>query len=130
MFKENKVNWKKEGYKVGDTVLLVLKKYNFNTNQFEYSNLKDLYEVTHVGTKVLKVKHKDYYNKSKYEFRSRTTRSAIFGHSYAVFKNEEEYSLYRQKEDRLDRLRDELTKKVKRLPLETLEYINQIIENS
>lgn len=124
------INWKKEGYKVGENALVVLRKYNFTRNEFEFTDYKVLYEITHVGTKILKVKHKDYHNNTKFQFKSRSINGPFFGHSYVVFKDEEEFNLYKQKEERYKELRIKLSEKVKTLPIEKLEMINDIIENS
>lgn len=120
-----KVNWKREGYKVGDKIFVVSTQYDFNTGKFEYTNKYMHCEITYVGIKILKVKsNKD----EKMVFNRRKCRSSLLGHGYAAFKDEQEFEIYKTREKIKEKLQIELTEKIKHLPLETLYQINEVIK--
>lgn len=114
------MNWKKEGYKIGQEVFL-LRVCAFGTN-----TVMDKGTVSHVGTKLLKV---DCSPKMQLTFReSNRCSGGLYGVMYYLYKTKEDY----MKEEKQAEIRKELENKVKKdidkLTNEQLEIITQWIE--
>lgn len=114
------MNWKKEGYNVGDTVFLV-GELMFTTRKIHSTGT-----VVHSGTKILKVKIDDNI---VLKFERRGASSGGWGTYYTVFKSKEEYesiiALKEVKEDMLKSLSDRLNK----LSIEQLRDVEKLINS-
>jgi len=113
------INWKNEGYEVGQNVFLAV-------NMGFYSNNLSFQEgvVTYVGTKILKVTTIEGGRELKLEFNNkRMTMSGILKHRYQVYKSESEYLKKLEEKQKTNRLREELTVKLNQFDLSQLEEI-------
>lgn len=114
------MNWKKEGYKIGQEVFLL------RTCAFGMNTFMDKGTVAHVGTKLLKV---NCSPKMQLTFRGNNRCSGgLYGFMYYLYKSEEDY----MREEKQEEIRKELENKVKKdidkLTNEQLEIITQWIE--
>lgn len=77
------INWKKQGYKIGQEVLLVRKCMFTNDSSFTTGI------VAHAGTSILKV---NCNPKMQLTFKGKTTcKGYLFGHTFELYKDEQEY---------------------------------------
>ncbi|WP_368263221.1 beta barrel domain-containing protein [Clostridium disporicum] len=117
------INWKNEGYVVGQKVFLAV-------NMGFYSNNLSFQEgvVTYVGTKILKVTTIEGGRELKLEFNNkRSTLSGILKHRYQVYKSESEYLDKLEEKQKANRLREELTVKLNKFDLSQLEKIEKFM---
>lgn len=114
------MNWKKEGYKVGNKAYM--------TNRSMWNNVLtggEEVEIVYVGTKILKVKH----NNSIIEFKGKTfSNSSLWGYYYEIYLNEEEYIRLREEEKQRTELAEQLKLLIGKAPLSKLKAIEKIIK--
>lgn len=117
------MNWKKEGYEVGQKVYLV-QEFLFSKNKSYHNGI-----VTHVGTKILKVKKEDDKYEKTLTFEKRWTSGGMAGYCYNVYKSEKEYEEELSKE--LDRkaLIGLIEYNIKNLSNEQLEEVDKLINS-
>lgn len=114
------MNWKKEGYVVGEEVCLVFKSYG---GKVEFLTGK----VTHVGTKILKVLKGE---NREFKFTGRNSvNGVLWGDTYYVYKTKEEYEKIVLENEKTEELRKKLTEKIGELELEGLVAINNLLNN-
>lgn len=117
------INWKKEGYVVGQKVYLV--------QEFLFSKEKRYYDgtVTYVGSKILKVKKENDTYEKTLTFEKRWTSGGMAGYYYSVYKSEEEYEEKLSKE--LDRkaLIGLIEHNIRKLSNEHLEEVDKLINS-
>lgn len=116
------MNWKDQGYIVGNKAYLVNRTMwnNVVTNREEV-------EIIYVGTTKLKVK----YNDELIEFKNKTRNiSSTWGHYYEIYLNEKEFIRIREE----NRERKELSQKLKSLignaSLDKLKAIEKMIKEN
>lgn len=114
------INWKKEGYLVGEEVLLVSKLY-FSERSSEHTGI-----IKYVGVKKLVVELDS--KKITFNQGSRRSDSNGFGMYYFVYKNKEERESILAKIKREDDLKEVITKEIKGLSLESLEKVYNCIK--
>lgn len=114
------INWKKEGYIVGEEVCLVLKYYS---GKVEFLTGK----VTHVGTKILKVLKGG--NRELKFVDGNSVSGVLWGDIYYVYKTKEEYEKLVLKSEKTEELRKKITEKIGELELEDLVAINNFLKN-
>lgn len=114
------MNWKKEGYTVGDKVVVVVRRF--------YSNSENVREATikHAGTKILKVELGKMI--IKFENGKVTNSKSSFGVSYVVYKSKEEYKNSIKTAEERKRLRKKAMDCVPKLSNEQLEQIIKWVE--
>ena len=118
------MNWKKEGWEVGQEVFLVVK--GMFTRDIKYQTGK----VTHVGTKLLKV---DVEPKMQLTFKDNNQTSghiASFGYIYEVFKSKEDFYEESEKRERKKYLVGRISRNIQVLSDEKLELINTWIKEA
>jgi len=114
------MNWKKNGYSIGDTVFLV-GEFMFTSKRI-YSNGT----VIHSGTKILKVKMDD---NTVLKFQNKGASSGGWGIYYSVFKSKEEYDdLIALKEARNDML-ESLNDILQDLSLDQLKDVEKLLNS-
>lgn len=117
------MNWKKQGYEVGQKVYLV--------QEFLFSNKKCFHDgtVTHVGTKLLKVKKDNDSYERTLTFEKRWTSGGMAGYCYEVYKSEKEYNEILSRE--LDRkaLIGLIEHSIKNLSNEQLEDVKKLVDS-
>ncbi|MFC0903789.1 hypothetical protein ACFHWD_03675 [Clostridium sp. MT-14] len=113
------MNWRKEGYEVGQEVCLA--------TEMLYSGTKiNKVQVIYVGTKVLKIKYGDRIIEFK---SSRSTGSQFsFGILYTIYKSEEEYQQHLKLEQEKEILINNIRRGLNSLSLDKLKEINNIIK--
>jgi len=110
------INWKKEGYKIGQT-LFIFKKDYFTTNSNPYQTEVT---VTYVGTKVLKVSD----GEREFEFKgSKATSCGLWGMSYNLYNSREEFEQEQRDEAEKYELKAKLTNGVASLSLDELKEL-------
>ena len=110
------MNWKKEGYKVGQEVYLVGK--GMFTRDINYNEGI----VIHAGTKTLKVKFKD--SERILEFKNnKYSKGATWGYGYYLYKSKEEYEEQTKAIEYREKLRYEARTSISKLTNEQLEQI-------
>lgn len=118
------INWKKEGYILGENVLIVNKFGIYNQRQ----NLIDGV-VTYVGTKVLKVSIYNNENEKILTFNGRKSCSgAVFGDFYVVYKSKEDYDKEVLDREEMENLKVYITRSLSELDLDTLINIKDNID--
>lgn len=117
------INWKKEGYEVGQKVYLV-QEYLFSKSKFYRTGI-----VTYVGTKILKVKKEEDDRSKTIVFEKRWTSGDMPGYFYSVYKSEQEYEEELSKE--LDRkaLIGLIEHNIRKLSNEHLEEVDKLINS-
>lgn len=115
------VNWKKEGYQVGQKVFI--RSFNGYANK-EYPSKKGI--VTYVGTKNLKVQMDEIV----YTFNNRriSFNKYLSGQVYYAYKSKEEYEQIRLEEERSKELRSYIMDNLEKFSLKDLEYIKDFLE--
>lgn len=114
------MNWKKEGYEVGQEVFLV-KVCAFSTRTSTDKGI-----VSHVGTKLLKI---DCNSKIKLTFKDHNCcNGRIYGTIYYLYKTEEEYIKAKIKTERKNEFKNIIKNHLNDLSYEQLETIVQWIE--
>lgn len=114
------INWKKEGYLVGEEVLLVSKLY-FSDRSSESTGI-----VKYVGVKKLVVELEG--KKITFNQGSRRSDSNGFGMYYFVYKNKEERETILAKIRRKDELKELISQEIKGLSLESLEKVYNCVK--
>ena len=124
------INWKKEGYVVGENVLIV--------NKFGLYNQRENFidgVVTYVGTKILKVSILDNENERILTFNGRSLtsngrkdNSVAFGDFYIVYKSREAYDKEVSDRKKRDNLKTYITRNLIELDLDTLVSIKDEID--
>lgn len=115
------MNWKKEGYTVGQQVYIV-KKLSFSERKIFSKGT-----VTHAGTKILKVKKENDNYDQNLVFEERWTSGCMAGYFYEVYKSQQEYEEILSRE--LDRktLIGLIEHKIKNLSNEQLEQVEKLV---
>lgn len=124
MIKTN-INWKKEGYEVGDEVCIV--------STFELYSLEEIKyivgKVTHVGTKILKVTIPDVDKEKTLKFNGRrSVPGGFWERTYCVYKTKEDYQEAVAKREKAEELKKYISKNLDNLALEDLEVVGDIID--
>lgn len=114
------INWKKEGYSVGDEVLLI-SKYPFTDRMSEHKGI-----ITYVGTKKLAVAFDN--KKLTFSKGSRRADNYDWHNSFYVYKNSEERNTFLSNEEKRGKLIEKISTDVKNLSLMSLEKIDSLIE--
>lgn len=112
------INWKEEGYKVGEKALFI-------SNYYHQKSILEDVDITYVGTKILKIKR----DGKIIEFKGHFAQGITFGDDYGIYKNKQEYELIIQANVRRIYLIDKITKSVDNLSTEKLKQIDNIIDN-
>lgn len=116
------MNWKQEGYKVGQQACLVTEIL------FSEPRTKNV-DVIYVGTKILKVQDGNRVIEFKGSRDSGKSRDAyLLGISYTLYKSEEEYQQYVKSKQEKQKLIHDIGSKLDGLSLDKLEEINKIIK--
>ena len=114
------INWKKEGYKIGQT-LFIFKKDYFTTNSNPYQTEVT---VTHVGVKILKVTD----GEREFEFKgSKTTNCGLWGICYQLYNSREEFEQEQRDEAEKYELKMKLSNSINNLSLEELRALNNAL---
>lgn len=114
------MNWKKNGYTIGDKVFLI-GEFMFTNRKVEYTGT-----VIHAGIKILKVRMED---NTVLKFERRGSSSGSWGMYYTVFKSKEEYeSLIALKEAKECMIKD-LNDRIKNLSIEQLKDVEKLINS-
>ena len=113
------INWKKEGYTVGEEVLLVSIFY------FTDRSNEHIGKVNYVGTKKLIVELDG--KKISFNQGSRRSESNGFGVYYFVYKNKAERDNLLAQVKRKDELKELISEEIKNLSLNSLEKVYNII---
>ena len=118
------INWKKEGYKVGEDVFIV--------DCFGYKDKKNFLigKVLYVGTKNMKVSIKDVNRERILLFNgSRVVKGVFWNNYYCVYKSKEEYEQILECDEKASELRKHISDNLKKLSLDQLEDIKKIIDS-
>lgn len=117
------MNWKKQGYVVGQKVYLV--------QEFLFSDKKNFHEgtVTHVGTKILKVKKENDNYEKTLVFEKRWTSGGMAGYCYEVYKSRKDYEEVLHKELERKTLIGLIEHSIKNLSNEQLEEVEKLINS-
>lgn len=114
------MNWKKEGYEIGQEVFLL------RTCAFGANTVMDKGTVAHVGTKLLKI---DCSPKMQLTFReSNRCNGGLYGVMYYLYKSEEDYMREKKQAEIRKELENKVKKDIDKLTDEQLETIIQWIE--
>lgn len=117
------LNWKKEGYKVGEYVYIV-KNLGLSSNKL-YLTGKAVY----VGIKKMDVLVVENGKEKILKFNGmRNVNGYCFGYYYSVFKSEEEYNQMIYNEKKAMELREYISSNIKDVSLKELENIKRLIE--
>ena len=118
------INWKKEGYIVGEKVLIVNKFGIYNQKENTIDGV-----VTYVGTKILKVSIYGTENERILTFNGRRNCSGVvFGDFYAVYKSKEDYDKEVLDKKEMENLTVYITRSLSELDLDTLINIKDNID--
>lgn len=117
------LNWKKEGYKVGEEVCIV---NNFGV----YNQSSKIIEgiVVYTGTKRLKVSIKDGDKEKILDFNGRRSVNGLFfGDYYLVYKSKDEYEKLVQEKEEMEEARKYIKDNLDKLSLAQLTEIKSLI---
>lgn len=124
------INWKKEGYIVGDSVLIVNKFGLYSQREIFFDGV-----VTYVGTKILKVSIGNNKDKKNLTFKgvSLTSNGArdhsvSFGEFYTVYKSREAYDKEVLDRNKRGSLKNFILRNLSDLDLDTLIKIKDEID--
>lgn len=114
-----RVNWKREGYNVGQKVFVHIE------NRYSEDKFCEA-EVSYVGFKYLRID----MNGHEIEFKSSKSISSIsWVSTYTVYKSEDEYKETVRLEKEKDEIQSKLTSIILDMDLEKLRKINKFIES-
>lgn len=114
------MNWKKENYNVGDSVYVTTEWMFSNSKNEQYGT------VTHVGTKILKVK---LDNDSILEFKNSrmACTKGMWSSYHYVYKSKEEYQEIVNKKHTRECLIKSITSRLRELSVEELQAVEKLI---
>lgn len=120
------INWKSEGYKVGEEVCIVNRMGFYNPTEKHIVG-----KVVHSGTKILKVVVPFGENKEKtLVFNGkRSCNGVLFGDYYLVYKTIDEYNKVLDEKEKAENLRDYISKNLNNLSLNALEKIKDVVDS-
>ena len=118
------INWKLEGYKVGDEVCII--------NKVGIYTVKDKFivgKVIHAGTKILKVTIPLGDKETVLIFNGRRSCNGVsFGDYYLVYKTIKEYKQVITEREKVENLKVYITRSLNDLPLHLLKEITDMID--
>lgn len=124
--KNNTINWKKEGFLVGEDVLII-NVIGFYDTKKEFITGKVIY----VGTKRLKVSIQELDKEKILDFNGkRSVNGCLFGNYYLVYKSKEEYEAIVAIEEETSKLIEHINSNIKNLSLSKLRKISKIIDSN
>lgn len=115
---DNIISWKKEGYKIGQDVVVVEKGMGIDTTLHKG-------KVISVGTKILKV---DIGNSMLLSFKNKKSTNGIMLNYYTIYKSKDEYNQIVQAELDKEKMIAKIQSKLSNLSNEKLEAIVSIID--
>lgn len=118
------MNWKEEGYKVGEKALIV-REETFAQASYDYFYMEEV-DIVHVGAKVLKIKrkrHKEIIETEKLIIKEEN------GVVFRLYKNKESYELAVAEKLQKEKLLFEIRGKLGSLNVNQLMAISKLIEN-
>lgn len=120
------LNWKKNGYELGQEVCVVYKVGFYNPKEVFIVG-----KITYVGTKRLKVVIPFGDNKEKtLDFNGkRSVNGVLFGDYYMVYKTKEEYDEVVAHNEKAKELREYISNNVAKLTLSELEEIKSLMDS-
>ncbi|WP_368262438.1 beta barrel domain-containing protein [Clostridium disporicum] len=115
------INWKKEGYEVGQK-LFIFKKDYFETISNPYQTEVT---VTYVGVKILKVTD----GQREFEFKgSKSANSGFWGSSYKLYNSREEFEKEQRDEAEKYEIKMKLSNSINHLSLDELRALNDAFD--
>jgi hypothetical protein len=119
------MNWKEEGYKVGEKALIVREEI-FEQASYDYFYMEEV-DIVHVGTKILKIKRKRH--KEIIETEDLTIKDNGNGVVFRLYKNKESYDLAVAEKLEKEKLLHKVRDKLKDLNINQLMAIVKLIES-